>query len=82
MIDSPYRVKPGQKHNLAKVSTDDTGKFEAKEDAAHSTEKNLKRLAKLQELLYAEGKHAITGERSIASGISTCAPMAVIPTSN
>ena len=59
MIDSPYRAKPGQKHNLAKVSTNDTGKFEAKEDAADATQKNLKRLSKLQELLYAEGKHAV-----------------------
>jgi PPK2 family polyphosphate:nucleotide phosphotransferase len=59
MIDSPYRAKPGQKHNLAKVSTDDTGKFEAKEDAADATAKNLKQLSKLQELLYAQGKHAV-----------------------
>jgi len=59
MIDSPYRVKPGQKHNLAKVPTDDTGKFKAKEDAADATAKNLKRLSKLQELLYAEQKHAV-----------------------
>lgn len=59
MIDSPYRAKPGQKHNLAKVGTDDTGKFAAKEDAADATEKNLKRLSKLQELLYAQQKHAV-----------------------
>jgi PPK2 family polyphosphate:nucleotide phosphotransferase len=59
MIDSPYRAKPGQKHNLSKISTDDTGDFEAKEDAADATAKNLKRLSKLQELLYAESKHAV-----------------------
>ncbi len=59
MIDSPYRAKPGQKHNLAKVSTDDTGYFKAKEDAADETERNLKRLAKLQEVLYAQEKHSV-----------------------
>ena len=59
MIDSPYRAKPGQKHNLSKVSTSSTGKFKDKEDAAKSTEHNLKKLAKLQELLYAQGKHAV-----------------------
>jgi PPK2 family polyphosphate:nucleotide phosphotransferase len=59
VIDSPYRVKPGQKHNLSKVSTSDTGKFKDKEDAARPTEHNLKRLSKLQELLYAQNKHAV-----------------------
>jgi PPK2 family polyphosphate:nucleotide phosphotransferase len=59
MIDSPYRARPGQKHNLSKVSTDSTGDFADKQDAAAITDKNLKRLAKLQELLYAEGKHAV-----------------------
>jgi PPK2 family polyphosphate:nucleotide phosphotransferase len=59
MIDSPYRAKPGQQHNLSKVSTSSTGKFADKEDAAAETAKNLKRMSKLQELLYAEGKHAV-----------------------
>jgi PPK2 family polyphosphate:nucleotide phosphotransferase len=59
MIDSPHRAKPGQKHNLSKISTSDTGEFAGKEDAARATEKNLKKMAKLQELLYAEGKHAV-----------------------
>jgi PPK2 family polyphosphate:nucleotide phosphotransferase len=58
-VDSPYRAKPGQKHNLSKVRTDATGDFADKEDAAAATDRNLKQLAKLQELLYAEGKHAV-----------------------
>ena len=41
------------------MSTSSTGKFTDKEDAAKSTEHNLKRLAKLQELLYAQAKHAV-----------------------
>ena len=59
MNDSPYRVKPGKRHNLSEISTSDTGKFKDKEDCAESTEHNLKRLAKLQELMYAQGKHAM-----------------------
>jgi PPK2 family polyphosphate:nucleotide phosphotransferase len=59
MIDSPYRAKPGQKHNLSKVSTSATGDFADKDDATGDTERNLKKMAKLQELLYAEGKHAV-----------------------
>ena len=35
------------------------GKFKDKDDAAGPTEKNLKKLAELQELLYAEAKHAL-----------------------
>ncbi len=59
MIHSPYLAEPGKKLNLSKFSTSDTGKFKDKEDAWPSTEKNLKKMAKLQELLYAEAKHAV-----------------------
>ena len=59
MVDSPYLVTPGSKFKLSEQSTDDTGKFKSKEDALPATRKNLERLAELQELLYAEAKHAI-----------------------
>ena len=59
MIESPYLVEPGSKFKLSEVHTDDTGKFKSKEDAAPATNKNLERLAELQELLYAEAKHAL-----------------------
>jgi PPK2 family polyphosphate:nucleotide phosphotransferase len=59
MLDSPYIVKPGKKIRLSKIATDDTGPFKDKEDAAKSTEKNLKKLVDLQALLYAESKHAL-----------------------
>ena len=59
MVDSPYLVEPGSKFKLSKAKTDDTGKFGGKEDAAAATKKNLDRLAELQELLYAESKHAL-----------------------
>jgi len=59
MIDSPYLVKPGSKLKLKDHRTDDTGKFKDKADAQPGVEKNLARLTELQELLYAEAKHAV-----------------------
>jgi PPK2 family polyphosphate:nucleotide phosphotransferase len=59
MIDSPYLAEEGKKHNLRKISTTDTGQFKTREEASEETAKNLKRLAKLQDLLYAEQKHAV-----------------------
>jgi PPK2 family polyphosphate:nucleotide phosphotransferase len=59
MIHSPYLVKPGSKVKLDRYSTDDKGDFEDKDHAVTPTEKNLKKMKKLQSLLYAEGKHAL-----------------------
>jgi PPK2 family polyphosphate:nucleotide phosphotransferase len=59
MIDSPYIVEPSKKVRLKNWSTDDTGKFKDKDDAARLMGKNLEKLWKLQNLLYAEGKHAL-----------------------
>jgi PPK2 family polyphosphate:nucleotide phosphotransferase len=59
MIDSPYIVKPDSKVRLNDWATDDTGKFKQKQDAAGAIEKNLEKLQKLQELLYAESRHSL-----------------------
>ncbi len=59
MIDSPYLVQPGKKFKLSDIATDDSGDFKSKGDAAGATEKNLKKLDKLQQVLYAEAKHAV-----------------------
>src|SRR3984957_1676967 len=59
MIDSPYIVEPSKKVRLKDWASDDTGKFKEKQDAAKQTEKNLEQLEKLQNLLYAESKHAL-----------------------
>src|SRR5581483_694915 len=59
MTDSPYLVKPGTTVDLSNVSTDDTGDFKDKDDAVKPTQKNLDKLDKLQDVLYAESKHAI-----------------------
>src|SRR5262245_15271673 len=59
LIDSPYIVKPGTKLKLPKIPTDDTGPFKNKEDADEPVKNNLKKLDELQEVLYAERKHAL-----------------------
>src|SRR5438067_9884050 len=59
MIDSPYLVPPGKKLKLSKLPTDDTGDFKDKDDAADATEKNLEHLRELQQVLYAQAKHAL-----------------------
>src|SRR5271168_3059064 len=56
---NPYRVTPGKKLKLSEVETDDTGNFKDKDQAARRIKKNLKRLEELQELLYADGRHAV-----------------------
>jgi len=59
MIESPFLVKPGRQVKLSDYPTDDTGPFKDKSEAVEPTAKNLKRLDELQEVLYAEGKHAL-----------------------
>jgi PPK2 family polyphosphate:nucleotide phosphotransferase len=59
MIDSPYLVRPGKKVKLSDYRTDETGKFNDKEAAEKPTASNLKKLDELQEVLYAQGKHAL-----------------------
>ena len=59
MVDSPYLVDPGRKLKLDDLKTDDTGHFKDKDDAAKPVKQNLKKLRKLQDVLYAQGKHAL-----------------------
>jgi PPK2 family polyphosphate:nucleotide phosphotransferase len=59
MVHSHYRVEPGKKVDLSKWSTDDTGPFADKHEAKDPTEKNIKRLIGLQELLYASSSHSV-----------------------
>ena len=59
IVDSPCLIKPGQKLHLSDCPTDDTGDFKDKDDAAEPTKKNLKKLVKLQDVLYAQGKYAL-----------------------
>jgi len=59
MIDSPYLVEPGSKLKLSQCDTADTGKFKNKDQARPAIAKYIERLEKLQELLYAQSKHAL-----------------------
>jgi PPK2 family polyphosphate:nucleotide phosphotransferase len=59
MVTSPYLIRPGSKVNLDKRSTDDTGPFDAKEACEAASADNLRRLTRLQEVLYAEGKRSV-----------------------
>jgi PPK2 family polyphosphate:nucleotide phosphotransferase len=59
MIDSPYLIQPGKKVHLKKLKTDEIGPFADKDDAKDTIQKNLKKLRDLQEILYAEKKHAL-----------------------
>lgn len=59
IIDSPHLVKPGRKIKLAKVQTDQTGRFKDKKTALEAARKNLDEFHDLQEVLYAQSKHAL-----------------------
>jgi len=52
------RVKPGTAVDLTKISTDETFGW-SKADAKAQTAENLKRIEKLQELLFVEGKRGL-----------------------
>src|SRR5687768_10856264 len=57
--DSPYLVAPGKKFKLADRPTKDNGEFKDKEQAEPVTRKILDKLHEMQEVLYAEAKHAV-----------------------
>ena len=59
MHKSKYLVTPGKSFRLKDVSTDDTGPFNDKREAEPLIEKDRDRIHELQEVLYAEGKHAV-----------------------
>jgi PPK2 family polyphosphate:nucleotide phosphotransferase len=54
-----YRVAPGDRKALTGHRTDQTGRFRGKDAAVAQLEKGVRRLAKRQELLYAQGRHAL-----------------------
>lgn len=53
-----YLVKPGSKVDLSAISSDDDGGMK-KEEGLEQFNKATSRLAELQELMYAEGRHAL-----------------------
>src|SRR5687767_6882481 len=59
LIDTPYLIEPGKKFKLADRKTNDTGPFKDKSDAEPEVQANLKKVFDLQEVMYAEAKHAL-----------------------
>jgi PPK2 family polyphosphate:nucleotide phosphotransferase len=59
MVESPYLVRPGKKLKLSARDTRASGRFKSKTAGEKAWRKNLKRLFELQEVLYAEAKHAV-----------------------
>jgi PPK2 family polyphosphate:nucleotide phosphotransferase len=54
-----FRVKPGQRVRLNKLDPAYAGKHESEPDAKEDAEHYLKKLARQQDLLYAEHKHSV-----------------------
>lgn len=59
MKDSKYLVRPNTRLRLAEFDADDTGEFKDRNEADAVLKHYRKRLFELQELLYAEDKHAV-----------------------
>jgi len=54
-----FRVPEGKKLNLKNHPTDYTGDYTDKKEAVEDLEKNVERLAELQDVLYAQNHHAL-----------------------
>ena len=59
MSDTPLTLPPGELFRLKDFDPGYTGGFTRKRDAADQTTANLERLNALQEMLYAQGEHAL-----------------------
>jgi PPK2 family polyphosphate:nucleotide phosphotransferase len=59
MKASRYTVPPGKTIRLKDFPTSDTGPFKEKEEAAEKLEKDIARLAELQDILYAQDRYAL-----------------------
>ena len=60
-MSKKQRIRPefGERVQLKDYDPDYTGDFESKSDAKEALERNLERIDELQEVLYAEHKHAL-----------------------
>lgn len=68
-LSSRLVIKPGRKVNLAKIKPGDTMGFKDKEQAVKLLEKNQKRMAELQYLLYAQNKYGLL---IVLQGMDAC----------
>jgi PPK2 family polyphosphate:nucleotide phosphotransferase len=56
---SKYLIRPNKKIKLADYSTDSSAKIKSKEQAVSLMEKNIKKMAMLQDMLYADDRYAL-----------------------
>lgn len=54
-----FRAHKDDKINLSKIETDYTGELDSKEESKELLEKNIKKMAELQEKLYAQDKYSL-----------------------
>jgi PPK2 family polyphosphate:nucleotide phosphotransferase len=59
MTPQPVTLAPGAAFHLEEFDPSYTGTYAAKSDAKGKTKENLERLTALQEMLYAQGQHAL-----------------------
>lgn len=59
MFESDYLVRPGKRFKLTDFPTKDSGPFKDKTEAEPVNERNKGRIHELQDVLYAEAKHAL-----------------------
>lgn len=59
MNKKDFTVKPGTKVSLKNISTFDTGSFKSKKDAKEILKKNIKKMYKLQNTLYAYDRYSL-----------------------
>ncbi len=59
MNHDSFLVPPGKKVKLADYDPTSTGKFKNKEEATDKLQKDIQRLAKLQDVLYAQNNYAV-----------------------
>src|SRR5512135_2412727 len=59
MDPKPFLVPPGKKFSLKKFDTAFTGKFHDEKEASAKLEKDIRDLAKLQDVLYAQDTYAL-----------------------
>jgi PPK2 family polyphosphate:nucleotide phosphotransferase len=54
-----FKVKPGSKPDLSKISTSFTGSFKSKEEAQKKLKQNIKVMTELQQKLYADDRYSM-----------------------
>jgi PPK2 family polyphosphate:nucleotide phosphotransferase len=58
-MTQPFLIPPGTQVNLSELNPADSGNYRKKSETEAELERNVKRLRELQEVLWAEGKHAL-----------------------